>query len=126
MLPAGAGKNSKYFEGEPESGGFTCQDETLSQVRDEAIAGKGQIGLKAKKAKTDRQIQRRGVTMQEEISSKIGLIRSSISGQAVPLHNPYVVSCHICKKNFPTRNKGIDEFLCDHKTEKHLRKDQRW
>ena len=51
---------------------------------------------------------------------------SFISGPADPLHNPHMVWCHICKKNISVKSKGTLEILRHHRTEKHLRKDQRW
>ena len=75
-------------------------------------------------AKPKRQSQR-GVPLREEFFAKIGWTRSFISGPADPLHNPYMVWCHICKKNFSIRTKGTMEILRHHRTEKHLRKDQR-
>ena len=64
--------------------------------------------------------------MREEFFSKIGWSRSFISGPADPLHNPYMVWCHICKKNFSILTKGTMEILRHHRTEKHFRKDQKW
>ena len=37
-----------------------------------------------------------------------------------------MVWCHICKKNISVKTKGTLEILRHHRTEKHLRKDQRW
>ena len=64
--------------------------------------------------------------MREEFFAIIGWTRSFISGPADPIHNPYMVWCHICKKNFSIRSKGTMEILRHHRTEKHLRRDQRW
>ena len=64
--------------------------------------------------------------MREEFLSKIGWTRSFISGPSDPLHNPYMVWCHMCKKNFSIKTKGTVEILRHHRTEKHLRRDQRW
>ena len=64
--------------------------------------------------------------MREEFFSKIGWTRSLISGPADPLHNPYMVWCHTCRKNFSIKTKGTMEFLRHHRTKKRLRKDQRW
>ena len=63
--------------------------------------------------------------MREEFFAKIGWTRSFISGPADPMHNPYMVWCHMCK-NFSIRSKGTMEILWHHRTEKHLRRDQRW
>ena len=62
--------------------------------------------------------------MREQFFAKIGWTRSFIS--ADPIHNPYMVWCHICKKNFSIRTKGTMEILRHHRTERHLRRDQRW
>ena len=64
--------------------------------------------------------------MREEFFSKIRWTRFFISGPADPLHNPFMVWCHICKKNFSIRTKGTMEILCHHRTETNLRKDQKW
>ena len=45
---------------------------------------------------------------------------------ADPVHNPHMVWCHMCKKNFSIRSKGAFEILRHHRTERHLRRDQRW
>ena len=37
-----------------------------------------------------------------------------------------MVWCHICKKNFSIRSKGPYEILRHHRTQRHLRRDQRW
>ena len=37
-----------------------------------------------------------------------------------------MVWCHICKKNISVKTKGTLEILRHHRTEKHLRRDQRW
>ena len=68
----------------------------------------------------------RGIPMKEEFFSKIGWTRSFISGPADPLHNPFMVWCHICKKIISVKTKGTLEILRHHRTEKHLRRDQRW
>ena len=64
--------------------------------------------------------------MKEEFFSKIGWTRSFISGYANPVHNPLMVWCHICKKNFSIKSKGPYEILRHHRTQRHLRRDQRW
>ena len=64
--------------------------------------------------------------MREEFFSQIGWTRPFISGPADPLHNPHMVWCHMCKKNFSIKTKGTVEILRHHRTEKHLRRDQRW
>ena len=64
--------------------------------------------------------------MREVFFSKIGWTRSFYSGPADPLHNPHMVWCHICEKNFSIRFKGTLENLRHHRSEKHLQKDPRW
>ena len=101
-------------------------DVTLSEIRDQSPGRKfRRRGSTVKSAKTKR-VQRRGVPMREEFFSKIGWTRSFISGPADPIHNPHMVWCHMCKKNFSFRTKGTVEILRHHRTEKHLRRDQKW
>ena len=78
-----------------------------------------------KTAKT-RRVPSRGVPMKEEFFAKIGWARFFISGPAEPLHNPHMVWCHMCKKNISIRTKGTVEILRHHRTQKNLRRDQRW
>ena len=119
------GPSSRSLEN-PHTSDANCLDETLSQVRDHAIAEKTHTGSKKKQPQKKKRVKRRGVPMREEFFSKIGWTRSFISGPADPLHNSHMVWCHICKKNFSIRSKGPEEILRHHRTEKHLRKDQRW
>ena len=58
--------------------------------------------------------------------AKFNWIRSFISGSTDPLHNPYMLWCHICKKNIWIGTKGVEEILRNHRFETHPRKDQRW
>ena len=64
--------------------------------------------------------------MREEFFSKIGWTRSFTSVPADPIHYPLMVWCHMCKKNFSIRTKGPIEILRHQRTEKDLRRDQRW
>ena len=64
--------------------------------------------------------------MREEFFAKIRWTRSFISGPADPVHNPHMVWCHMCKKTFSIRSKGPLEILRYHRTERHLRRNQRW
>ena len=98
------------------------QDVTLSEVKEQTLKAK----TKTKKTPKAKRQPQRGVPMREEFFAKIGWTRSFISGPADPIHNPYMVWCHICKKNFSIRSKGTMEILRHHRTEKHLRRDQRW
>ena len=102
----------------------SSQDITLSEVKEQTLKTKSKPQPK-KTPKAKRQSQR-GVPMREEFFAKIGWTRSFISGPADPIHNPYMFWCHICKKNFSIRSKGTMEILRHHRTEKHLRRDQRW
>ena len=109
-----------------ESAGQSSFDATLSEIRvrttstEPTIAGSGKMPERKKRGHT------RGVPMKEEFFSKSGWTRSFVSGPADPLHNPYMVWCHICKKNISVKTKGTLEILRHHRTEKHLRRDQRW
>ena len=106
-----------------ESTGQSSLDATLSELRHQEAP---------RPSKTQREPQKkrrrptRGVPMKEEFFAKIGCTRSFISGPADPLHSPHMVWCHICKKKFSVKSKGTLEILRHHRTEKHLRKDQRW
>ena len=84
------------------------------------MADKGKMPKKSK-----RQPQR-GVSMREEFFAKIGWTRSFISGRADPLHNTYMVWCQLCKKKISIRSEVTMEILRHHRTERHLRRDQRW
>ena len=100
-------------------------DVTLSEVREQTLSERSRSKVKSKKMAEPKQQSQRGVPMREEFFAKIGWTRSFISGPADPLHNPYTVWCHICKKKFSIRTKGTMEILRNHRTEKYLRKDQR-
>ena len=106
--------------------GYSSQDTTLHEMREQAQKNLDAGPSKSKKKKGNRRLSRRGVPMREEIFSKIGWTRSFISGPADPLHNPHMVWCHICKKNFSIKSKGPYEILRHHRTDRHLRRDQRW
>ena len=113
-------------EGETELQVKSSLDCTLSELRGQSPTQKSrQAVVSARKSKSKR-MPRRGVPMREEFFSKIAWTRSFISGPADPLHNPYMVWCHMCKKNFSIKTKGTVEILRHHRTEKHLRRDQRW
>ena len=81
---------------------------------------------RSKKTKSARQPSRRGAPMREEFFAKIGWTRSFIAGPADLIHNPHMVWCHICKRNFSIKTKGTVEILRQHRSERHLRRDQRW
>ena len=87
---------------EPDMSEFSSQDTTLQEMGERAQLTGG-TPSKAKKRKGDRRLTRRGVPMREEFFSKIGW---TISGPADPVHNPLMVWCHICKKNFSIKSKG--------------------
>ena len=105
---------------------FSNQDATLLEVRNQARDTATASSSKTKKRKGNKNLSKRGVPMREEFFSKIGWTRSFISGPADPLHNPHMVWSHICKKNSPIKSKGPYEILRHHRTERHLRRDQRW
>ena len=110
----------------PESAEYSGQDATLREVRDQTLEEQSQRLPQGEMAKSKgRRIQRR-VPMREEFFAEIGWTRSFISGPADPLHNPHMVWCHICKRNISIKSKGVMEILRHHRTEKHLRKDQKW
>ena len=111
---------------EAETAEKSSLDVTLSEVRDRPPDRKSRQGVTTTKKGKSKRVPRRGVPMREEFFSKIGWTRSSISGPADPLHNPHMVWCHMCKKNFSIKTKGTVEILRHHRTEKHLRRDQRW
>ena len=106
---------------------YRSQDATLLEVRDQSLGAPTASSSKSRKKKGNKNLSKRGVPMREEFfSKKIGWTRSFISGPADLLHNPHMVWCHICKKNFPIKSKGPYEILRHHRTERHLRQDQRW
>ena len=120
------GQPHNATEGETELQEKSSLDCTLSELRGQSPTQKSrQAVVSARKSKSKR-MPRRGVPMREEFFSKIAWTRSFISGPADPLHNPYMVWCHMCKKNFSIKTKGTVEILRHHRTEKHLRRDQRW
>ena len=113
-------------EGETEMQEKSSLDCTLSELRGQSPTQKSRQAVVSARKSKSRRMPRRGVPMREEFFSKIAWTRSFISGPADPLHNPYMVWCHICKKNFSIKTKGTVEILRHHRTEKHLRRDQRW
>ena len=52
--------------------------------------------------------------------------RTFVCGPKDPLQNKYKFYCQLCKVNLSCQSKGALEVLRHHKTEKHLRRDQRW
>ena len=52
--------------------------------------------------------------------------RTFVSGPKDPLNNKYMFYCQLCKRNLSCKSKGAREILRHHKTERHLRLDQRW
>ena len=81
------------------SAGRSSLDATLSELRDRPTHAEPPVTNSGKAPKKKKRGQTRGIPMKEEFFSKIGWTRSFISGPADPLHNPYMVWCHICKKN---------------------------
>ena len=111
---------------ETEAAEKSSLDITSSEIRDRSPGRKTRQGVPATKISKSKRTPRQGVPMRDEFFSKIGWTRSFISGPADPLHNPHMVWCHMCKKNFSIKTKGTVEILRHHRTEKHLRRDQRW
>ena len=109
-----------------ESAEQSSLDATLSELRTQTSPAQPPVSSSGKLPKKKRRGHTRGVPMKEEFFSKIGWTRSFISGPADPLHNPYMVWCHICKKIISVKTKGTLEILRHHRTDKHLRRDQRW
>ena len=105
---------------------YSSQDATLLEVRNQALGATTASSSKSMKKKGNKSLSKRGVPMREEFFSKIEWTRSFISGPADPLHNPHMVWCHICRKNVSIKSKGPYEILRHHRTERHLRRDQRW
>ena len=121
-----AGTSSSQQHIGPDTEGSSSQDTTLYEMREQAQKDQPEGHSKSRKKKGNKKLSRRGVPMREEFFSKIGWTRSFISGPADPLHNPLMVWCHICKKNFSIKSKGPYEILRHHRTDRHLRRDQRW
>ena len=104
----------------------SSQDLPLSEVRDQALGSSTKRKSKGKGPTRPERLQQRGVPMREEFFAEIGWTRSFISGPADPVHNPHMVWCHVCKRNFSIKLKGPFEILRHHRSERHLRRDQRW
>ena len=104
----------------------SSQDTTLLELHTEAKSTKGSYPKGKKEAKTTRKPPRRGVPLREEFFAKIGWTRCFVSGPADPLYNPLMVWCHVCKCNFSIKTKRTKEILRHHRSERHLRRDQRW
>ena len=105
---------------ELETSEITSQDVTLSEIRDQTRTEQTHEEPRHKEAKGTKRMPQGGVPMREELFKKIGWTRSSISGPAVPVHNPLMV----CWKRNST--KGTLEILRHHRSEKHLRREQKW
>ena len=112
--------------GDDETTGPSSQETTLLELQQQARGTKVKGPTGRKLPNKSRRLASRGVPMREEFFAKIGWTRSFISGPADPVHNPHMVWCHMCKKNFSIRSKGAFEILRHHRKERHLRRDQRW
>ena len=99
---------------------------TLSEVMEQTLTGKSKRSTHDKRPQIPKRQPQRGVLMREELLAEIGLPRSFISGPADPIHNQHMVCCHMSKKTFSVKSKGPLDILRHHRTEKHLRRDQRW
>ena len=120
------GQSQGLSEEGTESAEKSSLDATLSEVRNRSPAQKPRQGVVTAKSTRAKRGPKRGVPMREEFFSNIRWTRSFISGPYDPLHNPHMVWCHMCKKNFSIKTKGTVEILRHHRTEKHLRRDQSW
>ena len=116
---------AQRFE-ETEVRGVSSQDATLLEIQEKVKETKDQGPSNSKRQKKERRASQRGIPMREKFFAKIGWTRSFISGPADPLHNPLMVWCHMCRKNFSIKTKGAFEILRHHRSERHLRRDQRW
>ena len=123
--PDSAQTPSRRQQTEPDVSEISSQVTTLLEMSERAPMT-GETFSKAKKRKGNRRLTRRGVPMREEFFSKIGWTKSFISGPADPVHNPLRDWCLICKKNFSVKSKSPCEILRHHRTQCHLRRDQRW
>ena len=52
--------------------------------------------------------------------------RTFVCGPKDPLNNKHSFYCRLCKTNLSCKTKGALEVLRHHKSDKHLRRDQRW
>ena len=121
FTPMTIGEEQRGQDTDPSS-----QDVTLSEVREQTLSGKSKRTFQGKRSQRPKRQSQRGVPMREEFFAKIGWTRSFISGPADPIHNPHMVWCHMCKKNFSVKSKGPLQILRHQRMEKHLRRDQRW
>ena len=120
------GQSRGLSEEGTESAEKSSLDATLSEVRNRSSAQKSRQGVVTAKSAKAKRGPKRGVPMREEFFSKIRWTKSFISGPTDPLHNPHMVWCHMCKKSFSIKTKVTVEILRHHRTEKHLRRNQRW
>ena len=97
------------LEGKTRETDQRSQDAILLEIKEQTLEEKCKGSAKVKKIGTTKRQPHRGVPMREEFFAKIGWTRSIIFWPADPLHNPYMVWCHICKKNFAIRTKGTME-----------------
>ena len=116
--------SSRQQRFEPASSEYRSQDTTLLAIREQAQVAI-ETSSRTKRRKENKRLTRRGIPMREEVFSEIGWTRSFISGPAYSVHNPYMVWCHVCKKNFSIKSKGPYEIIRHHRTERHLLRDQR-
>ena len=104
----------------------SSQDTTLQELQEQEKEAQTKDAPGQKRLSKRKMPTKRGVSMSEKFFAKIGWTRSFIFGPADPVHNPHMVWCRMCKKNFSIRSKGPIEILRHHRTEKHLRRDQLW
>ena len=83
----------------------SSQDATLLELQQSARNAKTPRPSMEKRSKAVKRPSRRKAPMREEFFSKIRWTSSFISGPVDPIHNPHMVWCHMCKKNFSIRNR---------------------
>ena len=118
-----SGTSSRHVEEGALETDPSSQDIPLSEVREQVLDATCKKKTKAKGLTRPKRLQQHGVPMREEFFAKIGWTRS---GPADPIHNPHMVWCHVCKRNCSIKTKGPFEILRHHRSERHLRRDQRW
>ena len=105
--------------------------QTLAELKREAAVTKtkkkkGSKRPTATKSKKKKPVWRSNKVMREELFEGISWARTFVTGPMDPKWNPYKFYCQICKGNVSIYGRGVKEILRHHKTERHLRRDQRW
>ena len=76
--------------------------------------------------KRRRLLSKPGKVMKDAYFKGIQWTRTFVSGPVDPVHNKFKFYCMLCKTNVSIFSKGARGILRHHKTEGHLRKDQKW